>query len=135
MAPSARVRQLVTLVAVVTLGILAIGFVRQQLWVAGSRGLAETKEQLRTTKTALRDLVEAQDAYFYQHRRYSMELSALALHTPPGVSITIGTASETGWSATAAHQKQPRWVCATFVGSAQPRLEGFAEREPGCSER
>lgn len=49
----------------------------------------------------LRRLAAAESSYFHAHKRYTTDKRALSFSESPGVTVTIGTATDTGWSARA----------------------------------
>ena len=56
-------------------------------------------------RAALADLASAEDVYYASNFRYSADQSTIAtLSLPPGVSLTIESADQRGWRATATHE-------------------------------
>ncbi|SRR5579883_67488 len=84
------------LIVVVIIGILAAIAIPK---------FANTKQQafLATVKSDLRNLVTAEEAYFYDNSTYTTTMSTTQFNPSQGVSYSIGAASATGWSATATH--------------------------------
>jgi hypothetical protein len=54
-----------------------------------------------------------------------------AFSTSAGVTMAIGAATGTGWSATASHNATTK-TCGIFVGSATSPVSGANEGEPKC---
>ena len=79
----------------------------------------------------LLNLVNAQDAYFTATAAYTTSASALEYIPSYGVTVTIGSASATGWSATSRHFDSSV-ICGVFVGSATTPIPGATKREPAC---
>ncbi len=81
-------------------------------------------------KSALRNLVTAQGAYFADHMTYTQSLQALPYYATPDVSVEIVEANRDGGRAVARHQKANS-ECRIAVGTAV--LPGDVERQPKCS--
>ena len=81
-------------------------------------------------RSALRNLVTAQAAYYVDHASYTRSLGALTYETPPGVSVDIIEGGRDGCRAVARHAGASS-ECRIAVGSALPR--GDTEREVKCS--
>ena len=90
------------------------------------------KAYASTLKADLRNLATAQEAYFYENNEYSTTTTALLMSTSPGVSITIGTATTAGWSATATHSAANPLTCAIFIGAVAPVSPATTEGVVGC---
>jgi len=82
-------------------------------------------------KSDLRDLVTAEESYFADNTTYTTAASALRFTPSAGVTVTIGTASGTGWNATATHVSTSK-TCAIYVGSAAAPIPGGNQGEPNC---
>ena len=95
------------------------------------------KPAISAMKADLRNLVSAEESYFADYTVYTSSLPNLQNAPNPyfrgsePVSIILGPATATGWSATAAHPASTR-TCAVFVGTATPPLAGMNEGEPRC---
>lgn len=89
-------------------------------------------------KADLRNLMSAEEAYFRDNRAFtSLALDSAAmggrhLQTSTGVTLTMGPATATGWSATAKHASS-HVVCAIFAGDATPPMRGQEEGIPKCT--
>jgi hypothetical protein len=77
------------------------------------------------------NLVSAQDAYFTATAAYTTSAAALEYIPSYGVTVTIGSANATGWSATSRHFDS-KVVCGVFAGSATSPITGATKREPAC---
>ncbi len=84
------------LIVVVIIGILAAIAIPK---------FANTKQKayLATVKTDLRNLVTAEEAYFSDNTTYTTSLSTTQFQPSKGVTYSVGTATGTGWAATATH--------------------------------
>ena len=82
-------------------------------------------------KSALRNLVAAQDEYRAKNVRFAGTVEALRLNAGSDVRIHILAATESGWRAKATHRARPGRSCVVFVGkvtAAQaPRTDGDGE--------
>ena len=75
-------------------------------------------------------IVQEREADFHRtHGAYTTDRAALGLTDSAMVTVTIDSASATGWSATATHRSAPV-TCSLWVGSA--RLDRGQEGEPEC---
>jgi prepilin-type N-terminal cleavage/methylation domain-containing protein len=113
------------LIVVVIIGILAaIGIPR----FANTKG----KANVAAVKSDLRNLANAQEAYFYQHSTYAPNLALLNLNQSPGVTLTLVEATATGWSASAVHPAAVPVTCAVYYGTAAAVPPATAEGTVGC---
>ena len=112
------------LIVVVIIGILAAIAIPK---------FANTKEKayIAGMKSDLRNLVTAQEAYFSDNVTYASVLTNLAYSQSAGNTITVVSASGTGWSATSSNNATTT-TCGIFVGSATPPITGEAEGAPTC---
>ena len=85
-------------------------------------------------RSDLRDLVSLEESYFAAHGTYAATLQDTSGGLiSPGVTITMGPVSRTGWSATATYRDMDGLVCGIYVGSpAPPRFRGVGEGEEHC---
>lgn len=67
-------------------------------------------------KTALRNLVAAQDKYRATHAVFSSSVGALRVNSGSDVKVQIVNATESGWRAKASHRARPGRSCVVFVG-------------------
>jgi len=89
--------------------------------------------RLVAMKFDLRNLYTAEESYFADHVTYTTSLSSLRFTPSAGVTVTIGSATGFGWSATAKHDSTTR-ICGIFVGRATAPVSGQSEGEPRCQE-
>ncbi len=111
------------LIVVVIIGILAAIAIPK---------FANTKEKayVASMKSDLRNLITAQEAYFSDNNSsYAAALTNLGTNykASSGVTVTIGTVTNTGWDATAKHNATAK-TCKISVGGTST-----AEGEPICS--
>ena len=110
------------LIVVVIIGILAAIAIPK---------FANTKEKayIASMKSDLRNLITAQEAYFSDNNStYASSTTALgtAYKASSGVTVTIGTVTNTGWSATSSHNSTTK-TCSISVGGASTN-----EGVPSC---
>ena len=99
------------LIVVVIIGILAAIAIPK---------FANTKEKAYVTamKSDLKNLSTAEEAYFADNQTYTTSLTTAQFTTSAGVVVTIGSASGTGWSATASHGSTTKTCTLTLGGGA-----------------
>ncbi|MDA1081138.1 MAG: prepilin-type N-terminal cleavage/methylation domain-containing protein [Gemmatimonadetes bacterium] len=110
------------LIVVVIIGILAAIAIPK---------FANTKEKayIASMKSDLRNLITAQEAYFSDNNStYGSSTTALGTtyRASSGVTVTIGTVTNTGWAATSSHTSTAK-TCAIAVGGTATN-----EGEPVC---
>jgi prepilin-type N-terminal cleavage/methylation domain-containing protein len=112
------------LIVVVIIGILAAIAIPK---------FANTKEKayVAAMKSDLRNLVTAEESYFADQVSYTTASTAINYNSSTGVTVTIGTATGTGWAATAKHNATTK-TCGIYVGSATAPVAGQNEGEPKC---
>ena len=112
------------LIVVVIIGILAAIAIPK---------FANTKEKayIAAMKSDLRNLVTAQEAYFSDKTTYATSTTNLgtAYAASTGVTVTIGSATGTGWSASAVHNGTTK-TCALWIGTVTGTGN---EGEPTCN--
>jgi type IV pilus assembly protein PilA len=111
------------LIVVVIIGILAAIAIPK---------FANTKEKayVASMKSDLRNLVTAQEAYFSDNNStYASSISGMGTtyKTSSGVTVTMGTVTNTGWAATSSHASTAK-TCAISVGGTATN-----EGEPVCN--
>lgn len=104
------------LIVVVIIGILAA--------IAIPKFTAVREKGFRSAMMSdLKNLATAQEIYYNSNFTFGNVLSDLGIQVSNGVSITIGTASSTGWAAIAEHTALPGEQCGIFHGDA-PAADG-----------
>jgi prepilin-type N-terminal cleavage/methylation domain-containing protein len=111
------------LIVVVIIGILAAIAIPK---------FANTKEKAYTSamKSDLRNLVTAQESYFSDYVTYTTSMGTY-FAASTGVTVTIGTATGSGWAATSSHNATTK-TCGIYYGTASPPISGQNESEPRC---
>ena len=113
------------LIVVVIIGVLAAIAVPKFQNTKGKANAASLRADLR-------NLITAQEAYFYDNAAYTSNLSDLNLRVTTGVTITFGTATSGGWSARVTHPMAWPIQCAVFFGSAPALSPATAEGLMEC---
>lgn len=82
-------------------------------------------------KTALRNVVAAQDKYRETHATFAGSMEALRLKPGSDLKVQILAATPNGWRAKATHRARPGRSCVVFVGRLavveRPRTDGDGE--------
>jgi len=99
------------LIVVVIIGILAAIAIPKF-------GNTRTKAFRSAMLSDLKNLASVQEIYHADNFVYSNDLAALGGVESEGITITIGEATNLGWSATAVHVGIPGESCAIFQGNA-----------------
>jgi type II secretion system protein G len=112
------------LIVVVIIGILAAIAIPK---------FANTKEKayIASMKADLRNLITAQEAYFADQVTYASVTTNLNYGVSAGNTVTIGTATGTGWTATSKNNATTK-TCGIYVGAVTPPVAGEAEGAPTC---
>jgi len=76
------------------------------------------KAFVSAVKADLRNLANLQDVYYNDYYTYTTSTAAVGYQPSEGVVVTIGEATNTGWSATASHAGNPTESCAIYHGDA-----------------
>jgi hypothetical protein len=82
-------------------------------------------------KSDLRNLITAQEAYFADNVTYASTTANLNYGISAGNTVTIGTASGTGWNATSTNNATLK-TCGIYVGAVTPPVTGEPEGAPTC---
>lgn len=99
------------LIVVVIIGILAS--------VAVARfSKVRQRSQVAAVQSDLHNLAIAEERYHMANYLYTNVLGLLEFQGTPGVTITITSATNTGWSAIGTHAADVAIQCGVFVGTA-----------------
>ena len=111
------------LIVVVIIGILAAIAIPK---------FANTKEKayLASMKSDLRNLATAEESFFADNQTYSTNQSAMNYSTSAGVTVTVNSASGTGWKATATHNATTK---SCQIGFGSDTIPGVPEGSVKCS--
>jgi type IV pilus assembly protein PilA len=113
------------LIVVVIIGILAAIAIPKFEFTKG-------KANASAIKSDLRNLMSAQEAYYYDYQVYAGSVAQLAVQQSKGVILTIQEADASGWSATATHPQAYPLTCAVFVAGAAQLDPATVEGLIGC---
>jgi prepilin-type N-terminal cleavage/methylation domain-containing protein len=130
---SIRLRQGFTLIelliVVVIIGILAAIAIPK---------FANTKEKsvVAAMKSDLRNLASAQESYWVENRTYyggAVPAAGIQFNVSPGVTVTIVSATDAGWSARATGVPLTTSQCVIFYGMAPAIPPATADAAVACS--
>jgi len=113
------------LIVVVIIGILAAIAIPKFQNTKGKANAASLRADLR-------NLVTAEEAYFYDNSTYTTNINALNIRLTTGVTITFGVATPGGWSAKVTHPMAWPIQCAIFFGSAPALTPATSEGLMAC---
>ena len=113
------------LIVVVIIGILAAIAIPKFQNTKGKANAA-------SLKTDLRNLITAEEAYYYQHTEYTTSLSALNASMTQGVVVTFISADAAGWAAKVTHPQAYPIECFAFMGNAGPNGPATIEGTIAC---
>lgn len=71
-------------------------------------------------RSDLRNLTTSEEAYFYDHARYTTSLDSVLFTPSHGDVVTVVEATVSGWSATSNNPQSWPHFCALFLGDATP---------------
>jgi type IV pilus assembly protein PilA len=117
------------LIVVVIIGILAAIAIPKF-------GSTKEKAYLAKMKSDLRNLATAQESYLATNIVYyggALPNAALTYNPSSGVTITVGVATASGWSATATMPGLTTKTCALFIGSAPAVAPATSEGQVTCN--
>ena len=69
-------------------------------------------------RSDLRNLTTAEEAFFYDHGKYTSSLDSMFFSASQGDVVKIVEATATGWSATSENPESWPHFCALFLGDA-----------------
>jgi type IV pilus assembly protein PilA len=99
---------------------------------------ANTKEKavVASMKSDLRNLASAQESYWVENRTYYngvIPSGLLQFQTSPGVTVTIVTGDDAGWSARATGVPLTNTQCVIFYGTVPPIPPATADAAVACN--
>ena len=113
------------LIVVVIIGILAAIAIPKFQNTKGKANAAALKSDLR-------NLVTAEEAYFYDNSVYTNTMGNLTYRSSPGVVLTVTTATSSGWGAIATHPASYPLTCAIFIGNVAAVAPATVDGVIGC---
>ena len=90
------------------------------------------KAHFAAMRSDLRNLTTAEEAYFYDHAKYSPNLDSMQFTSSHGDVVTITEATVTGWSGTSQNPESWPHFCALFLGDAAPVAPATASGVVAC---
>jgi type IV pilus assembly protein PilA len=117
------------LIVVVIIGILAAIAIPK---------FANTKERavVASMKSDLRNLASSQESYWVENRTYyngAVPGAGFPFQVSPGVTVTIVTGTDAGWSAQATAVPLSPTTCVIFYGTVPPIPPATADAAVACS--
>lgn len=114
------------LIVVVIIGILAAIAIPK---------FSSTREKafISAAKADLRNLASQQEVYYNESYSYG-DLTDVGFTGSDGVTVTIGEATNLGWSASAAHAGLPSVTCAIYHGNATQVTPATVESQVECND-
>jgi type IV pilus assembly protein PilA len=113
------------LIVVVIIGILAAIAIPKFEFTKG-------KANVSAIKSDLRNLMSAQEAYYYDYQTYALDPAVLSVGKSRLVELKIHEANSGGWSATATHPQAWPLTCGVFVAGAKQIHPADVEGLIGC---
>ena len=113
------------LIVVVIIGILAAMAIPKFQATKGKAYFAGMRSDLR-------NLTTAEEAFFYDHAKYTQSLDSMAFSASKGDVVTIVEATPTGWSATSQNPESWPHFCALFLGDAAAVAPATASGVVAC---
>jgi prepilin-type N-terminal cleavage/methylation domain-containing protein len=94
---------------------------------------AATKEKayVASMKSDLRNLVTVEEAYLAEHATYSTSRTDLKYGQSARVTVTVQSATASGWAASAVHNGTTI-TCSVFYGNVTPIAPATTEGSPAC---
>ncbi len=114
------------LIVVVVIGILAAIAIPKYTTV-------REKGFMAAVKADLRNLATQEDLYYNDFYTYTTNPTDMGFDNSEGVILTIGEATNTGWSATAYHAGLPAESCGVYHGSAAAVTPATVESAVMCT--
>lgn len=114
------------LIVVVIIGILAAIAIPK---FANTKG----KAYITAMKSDLRNLINAEEAFFSDSSRYTSSVTSLGFKQSTGTRAPTIVAGAGFWSATNSHTMLANTSCGIAVGTTNPVLGGAGEGEPACA--
>ncbi len=106
------------LITVVIVGILAA--------LALNMTHAKDSAHLAVLRSDIRDLISAQESYFFDHLEYAMP-NEVPFSPSPDVIIVNVAGSKGGWSAMLQHKKRTDFRCAVVIGNPPAKFQPAVE--------
>jgi type IV pilus assembly protein PilA len=113
------------LIVVVIIGILAAMAIPKFQATKGKAYFAGMRSDLR-------NLTTAEEAYFYDHSKYTSSLDSMFFTASHGDAVTVVEATVSGWSATSQNPESWPHFCALFLGDAAPVSPATASGVVAC---
>jgi type IV pilus assembly protein PilA len=113
------------LIVVVIIGILAAIAIPK---FANTKG----KAYVTAMKSDLRNLVTAQEGFFFDSSKYSTSIASINFKQSTGVNVPVITVGPGYWSATVSHSQLPSSVCGIGVNTTNPIVSTVSDGITAC---
>ena len=90
------------------------------------------KANAASLRADIRNLITAEEAYYYDNSAYTNNVTSLNLRMTTGVTVSFGVATAGGWSAKVTHPMAWPIECAVFFGSAPAYAPATSEGLIAC---
>lgn len=90
------------------------------------------KAHAAALRSDLHNLATAEEAYLFETGVYTADVNQLNYRASPGVTVTVLTATASGWGANATHPSSFPLTCALFFGSVAIPAPATVEGVVGC---
>lgn len=114
------------LIVVVIIGVLAAIAVPK---FANTKG----KTYLTAMKSDLRNMITAQESFFYDSSKYTTDLTQLNMRMTTGVNPPTITTGAGFWTATVSHSQLAGRVCGIGVNTTNPIVATVADGTTACN--
>jgi hypothetical protein len=92
------------------------------------------KPYITAMKSDLRNLAEAEEAYFSANKRYVTDLSAVGFRPSRGVDTPRVQVGPGWWRATASHSQLSGIICGIALNTTNPVVASTERGEPACAD-
>jgi type IV pilus assembly protein PilA len=113
------------LIVVVIIGILAAIAIPK---FSNTKG----KAYITAMKSDLRNMVTAEESFFFDSATYSTNVASINFKPSTGVNLPVITTGPGYWSATVSHSQLPSSVCAIAINTANPLVATVSDGVSAC---
>jgi type IV pilus assembly protein PilA len=114
------------LIVVVIIGVLAAIAVPK---FANTKG----KAYYTAMKSDLRNMVTAEESFFYDSSKYSTDINALNMRMTTGVNAPTITTGPGYWTATVSHSQLAGHICGISINTTNPIVATVADGTTACN--
>lgn len=95
-------------------------------------GNTKSKAYITAMRSDLRNLVNAEEAFFADSAKYSANLTSIGFKASTGVVAPAISVYPGAWTATNGHTQLPSAQCGIGVNTTNPVLSAAGDGEPAC---